>query len=189
MCDKQFAIAQQLKVHQVVHTGEKNYLCSDCGNSFGSQSTLIDHRKRKHLNHLPHKCSHCARGFFTRQELEAHVRTHTGDKPYICVHCKKGFARAHHVKRHLDTVHSESKRMKLDLVDESELEETETHLEISEDGLIIKTSGDVGQMSEQLRSQEKSRPSSSRTATITTKRIVLPKLVTTNNSRKIQPSL
>ena len=87
-------------------------------------------RKRKHLNHLPHKCSHCARGFFTRQELEAHVRTHTGDKPYICVHCKKGFARAHHVKRHLDTVHSESKRMKIDLVDESELEETETHLEV-----------------------------------------------------------
>ena len=49
MCEKKFAIAQQLKVHKAVHTGEKNYLCSDCGNSYGSQSTLIDHRYVKKM--------------------------------------------------------------------------------------------------------------------------------------------
>ena len=90
----------------------------------------INFRKRKHLKHFPHKCSHCGRGFFTRQELEAHVRTHTGDKPYVCQLCKKGFARAHHVKRHMNTVHSEKKQMKLDFMDETEIEETETHLEV-----------------------------------------------------------
>jgi len=140
MCDKKFAIAQQLKVHQVVHTGEKNYLCSDCGNSFGSQSTLIDHRKRKHLNHFPHKCKHCVKSFFTRQELEAHVRTHTGVKPFVCQTCNKAFSRSHHLKRHTQTVHSETKRMKFDLssndVDNVDIEETETHLEIREDGSL-----------------------------------------------------
>ena len=112
-CKKEYATRQDLKlhfrkhtVHQVVHTGEKNYLCSDCGNSFGSQSTLIDHRKRKHLKYLPHKCPHCARSFYTRQEMEAHVRTHTGDKPFICDLCNKGSSRAHHLKRHIETVHS-----------------------------------------------------------------------------------
>ena len=90
----------------------------------------MNFRKRKHLKHFPHKCSHCGRGFFTRQELEAHVRTHTGDKPYVCQLCKKGFARAHHVKRHMNTVHSEKKQIKLDFMDETEIEETETHLEV-----------------------------------------------------------
>ena len=31
-----------------------------------------------------HKCEECSKGFFTRQELEAHERTHTGLKPYAC---------------------------------------------------------------------------------------------------------
>jgi len=181
MCEKKFAIAQQLKVHKAVHTGEKNYLCSDCGNSYGSQSTLIDHRKRKHLKHFPHKCSHCGRGFFTRQELEAHVRTHTGDKPYVCQLCKKGFARAHHVKRHMNTVHSEKKQMKLDFMDETEIEETETHLEISEDGLLIKTmtTEEAGEVFTKPVPAVMVTQSSSSTATptFTAKRIVLPKMV------------
>ncbi len=30
-------------------SGAKNWLCSDCGRHFYSQSSLIDHKKRKHL--------------------------------------------------------------------------------------------------------------------------------------------
>jgi len=139
LCERKFSVAQQLEVHQAVHTGEKNFLCSDCGNSFGSQSTLIDHRKRKHLNIFPHKCLHCPKSFFTRQELEAHIRTHTGDKPFVCKICNKAFARVHHLKRHQQTVHSESKRILQESEAMTEIEETETHLEISEDGSIIQT--------------------------------------------------
>ena len=84
MCDKRFARDQQRRVHQVVHTGDKSYLCCECGQSFGSASTLIDHKKRKHLFLRDHQCKECSKGFFTRQELEAHVRVHTGDKPYQC---------------------------------------------------------------------------------------------------------
>ena len=68
----------------VVHTGEKAFLCSECGSSFGSASTLIDHKKRKHLEQRNWKCDTCGKGFFTRQELEAHERVHTGDKPFQC---------------------------------------------------------------------------------------------------------
>lgn len=141
VCGKQFAFGQQLRVHKAVHTGERNFLCSDCGSSFGSQSTLIDHRKRKHLNHFPHKCSQCPKQFFTRQELDAHIRTHTGEKPYLCKACNKRFSRIHHLKRHTETVHAE-KDLNRSAIDEEELEKmekTETHIEVSEDGQIITT--------------------------------------------------
>ena len=84
LCDKRFARDQQRRVHQVVHTGDKSHLCCECGQSFGSASTLIDHKKRKHLFMRDHQCQKCNKGFFTRQELEAHMRVHTGDKPYQC---------------------------------------------------------------------------------------------------------
>ena len=84
LCDKRFARDQQRRVHQVVHTGDKSHLCCECGQSFGSASTLIDHKKRKHLFMRDHQCQKCSKGFFTRQELEAHMRVHTGDKPYQC---------------------------------------------------------------------------------------------------------
>ena len=89
MCDKRFARDQQRRVHQVVHTGDKSHLCCECGQSFGSASTLIDHKKRKHLFMRDHQCQKCKKGFFTKQELEAHVRVHTGDKPYQCPVRKK----------------------------------------------------------------------------------------------------
>ena len=74
----------QRDVHAAVHTGEKSHLCPECGCSFTSVSTLIDHRKRKHEQKREHPCDMCPKAFFTRQELAAHVRTHTGDKPFIC---------------------------------------------------------------------------------------------------------
>lgn len=83
-CPKSFARRQQRDIHMVVHTGEKKFLCSECGNSFGSASTLIDHRKRKHLELRDFCCDTCPKKFFNRQELEAHVRSHNGDRPFTC---------------------------------------------------------------------------------------------------------
>ena len=38
-----------------------------------------------------HKCEECSKGFFKRQELEAH--------------CGKAFSRTHHLKRHISGIH------------------------------------------------------------------------------------
>jgi uncharacterized Zn-finger protein len=90
-------------------------------------------RKRKHLNHFPHKCAQCPKKFFTRQELDAHIRTHTGEKPFVCQKCNKSFARIHHLRRHMDTVHSDKDREKSTAsasIKEEVLEKTETHIEV-----------------------------------------------------------
>lgn len=108
-CPKTFARLQARDVHQVVHTGERKHLCSECGSSFGSASTLIDHRKRRHLEIRDYKCEECHKAFFTRQELEAHSRVHSGLKPFVCNQCGKNFARVHHLRRHIDCVHRNRK--------------------------------------------------------------------------------
>ncbi len=83
-CPKSFARAQQRDIHLAVHTGERPHLCAECGRSFASASTLIDHRKRKHLELREHRCPDCPKAFFARMDLESHRRTHTGDKPFQC---------------------------------------------------------------------------------------------------------
>jgi len=66
----------------------------------------------------------------------------------------------------------------MDTVEETEIEETQTHIEITEDRLIITTDGDIGQWTEEAL------PCSSSTPTITSKQIVLPHL--TNSFRTIK---
>uniref|UniRef100_UPI0037E994A4 gastrula zinc finger protein xFG20-1-like n=1 Tax=Semicossyphus pulcher TaxID=241346 RepID=UPI0037E994A4 len=72
LCGKAFANLSALRIHYVVHTGEKPYSCSFCGKRFTQKGNL--------------KC---------------HLRIHTGERPFSCLKCGKTFTQKVNLKHHL----------------------------------------------------------------------------------------
>lgn len=107
-CTASFKERYKLKVHSVVHTGEKPFLCDwpGCKLRFSQSGHMSRHRK-SHLFKNKHPCSWpgCSRTFIQKHNLKTHLMRHRGEKPWRCEQdeCGKSFLEKWKLAKHQKT--------------------------------------------------------------------------------------
>uniref|UniRef100_A0A8K9UIU4 C2H2-type domain-containing protein n=1 Tax=Oncorhynchus mykiss TaxID=8022 RepID=A0A8K9UIU4_ONCMY len=103
-CGKLFLSMSSLTRHDLIHTQERPFKCteSECGKGFRSPKELRVHM-RYHTGERPYKCKICGKGFTQNCYITRHMRTHTGEKPYPCSVCGRNFSDLRVRKRHMMT--------------------------------------------------------------------------------------
>lgn len=108
-CEKSFFTKYDLAKHVLTHTKQKDYQCIVCGKSF-SRSTLLYRHERIHADlDIPrHPCSECDRVYLNIADYTKHIETHNKNRPYPCRYCDKAFAFKQGLERH-EIIHDISK--------------------------------------------------------------------------------
>uniref|UniRef100_H3CZF5 GDNF inducible zinc finger protein 1 n=1 Tax=Tetraodon nigroviridis TaxID=99883 RepID=H3CZF5_TETNG len=109
-CGKSLSSKTTLALHQRTHTGLRPFECPDCQARFTQKSALKIHR-RTHTGEKPFACDHCEARFTQKHMLAYHKRSHTGEKPFMCEACGKSFASKEYLRHH-SNIHTGSKPYK-----------------------------------------------------------------------------
>ena len=99
--------AGNLRVHKIIHTGEKPFECKQCGERFSQAGNLRVHESN-HTGKKPFECKQCGKCFIKAGILRVHKRFQPGEKPFECKQCGKCFSQAGNLKQHAKKVVSDS---------------------------------------------------------------------------------
>jgi len=101
-CDK-IVKRERLRLHMVIHTGERRHICDLCGQKFGLRTTLLTHIQCVHQGVRRYTCTYCGQAFKRSNHLKDHEKLHTDadSKPWACDICGKAFRREKNLKSHM----------------------------------------------------------------------------------------
>ncbi|PIK49141.1 putative zinc finger protein [Apostichopus japonicus] len=75
-CGKPFRTSYEKRRHEMIHTGDRPWKCTECNKAFVDRACLRNHMKKRHLGVKPYKCSFCDILFFDTMNRAKHERTH-----------------------------------------------------------------------------------------------------------------
>ncbi|XP_077570054.1 uncharacterized protein LOC144194704 [Stigmatopora nigra] len=101
MCGKTFPDGKGLRRHARVHSTGRMHICQQCGKGFVYGFGLTKHVQMVHGKIKPFVCQICNKSFFTKRDVETHIRVHTGERPFGCHLCEKRFMRRMELNIHM----------------------------------------------------------------------------------------
>ena len=136
LCDYNTRFKEHLTSHMHTHDSDRNYMCSDCGQTFKWSHSLKRHQ-RTHQTHPDLRytcnfcfktfsrkdhltihedlhttssetfpCAQCGATFKNRKTLTGHMKTHTSQKDFKCQECDSKFTRRASLNRHVRAAHA-----------------------------------------------------------------------------------
>uniref|UniRef100_A0A0K2UFN6 Zinc finger protein 729like [Anolis carolinensis] n=1 Tax=Lepeophtheirus salmonis TaxID=72036 RepID=A0A0K2UFN6_LEPSM len=136
LCDYSTRYKEHLTSHMNTHVSERNFMCSDCGQTFKWGHSLKRHQRTHQADHYKkfacrfcHKsfsrkdhlsiheglhsessssypCRICGASFKNKKTLTGHEKTHNGEKGFKCQECDSEFTRRASLNRHVRASHS-----------------------------------------------------------------------------------
>ncbi|XP_063544844.1 zinc finger protein ZFP2-like [Cydia strobilella] len=91
--------------HDYTRRQQHARVCDQCGRVMKCAALLRYHILRDHQHVKQFVCNECPKRFFSKAQLQIHMRSHTGERPFQCPGCPRAFTLKNNLKRHHLTAH------------------------------------------------------------------------------------